>query len=66
MSKWKKLFSQHLISTARSVNHSLKQNNIKQLIEIPKSFRNEKQMIDFSFQINNSIKFPHLKYLQKR
>ena len=65
MSHWKKLFSQHLISTAKSINNNLKQNNIKNLIEIPKSFHSEKQMIEFSNEIINSISFPQYRYLLK-
>ena len=65
MSQWKKLFSQHLISTAKSINNNLKQNNIKNLIEIPKSFHSEKQMMDFSNELINSIKFPQYRYLLK-
>ena len=66
MTHWKKLFSQHLISTAKAVNLSLKQKNIRQLIEIPKSLHSEKQMMDLSNQINNCIQFPHLLYIQPR
>ena len=66
MTHWKKLLSQHLIATARSVNRSLEQKNIRQLIEIPKSLHSEKQMMDLSNQINNCIQFPHLLYMQPR
>ena len=66
MTHWKKLFSQHLISTAKAVNLSLKQKNIRQLIEIPKSLHSEKQMMELSNEINNCIQFPHLLYIQPR
>lgn len=66
MTHWKKLFSQHLITTARAVNMSLEQNNIRQLIEIPNSLHSEKQMLELSDEINNSIRFPHLKYIVEK
>ena len=66
MTRWKKLFSQHLLSTARSVNTNLNQQNIQYLIDIPKTFHTEKQMIDFSMEINKCIQFPHLLYISKQ
>jgi|TARA_B110001469_G_C9569223_1_gene282248 hypothetical protein len=65
MTHWKKLFTNHLIKTGHSVNIHLKNQNVKHLIRIPKKFKNEQEMKEFSNELNNSIKFPHLKYLQK-
>lgn len=65
MTHWKKLFSKHLVATANAVNANFKHNNISQLIQIPKAFHSEEQMIKFSNEINNCIRFPHLRYLEK-
>ena len=48
MTHWKKLFSKHLISTAKAVNDNFRQNHINQLIEIPKTLHSELQMIKLS------------------
>ena len=65
MSYWKKLYAKQLIITAHAVNYNLKNNNVHKLIKIPKTFHSEKQMMDFSNEINNSIMFPHFRYLAK-
>jgi len=66
MTHWKKLFSKHLISTAKAVNDNFRQNNINQLIEIPKTLHSEQEMIKLSHEINNCIRFPHFRYLMNK
>ena len=63
MTYWKKLFSKHLIETGHVLNIHLKQLNVKNLIDVPHTFHTEREMLEFSKEIKNSIRFPHLRYL---
>lgn len=62
---WKKALVDHLINTTKSVNIMLRNQEIKQLVRIPRDLNTIEDINRLSNEINSAIKFPYLRYLVK-
>ena len=62
---WKKALVDHLINTTKSVNIMLRNQDIKQLVRIPRDLNTIEDINLLSQEINSAIKFPYLRYLVK-
>ena len=62
---WKKALVDHLINTTKSVNIMLRNQEIKQLVRIPRDLNTIEDINLLSQEINSAIKFPYLRYLVK-
>ncbi len=57
-----KTLIKHLTRTAEAINFSLKTNGYSPLVSVPK-MKTLEDIENFSDNLNNIIKFPHLRYL---
>ena len=62
---WKKALIDHLINTTKSVNIMLKNQEVRQLVKIPRDLNSIDDINMLSTEINNAIKFPYLRYMVK-
>ena len=62
---WKKALIDHLINTTKSVNIMLRNNEVRQLVKIPRDLNTIEDIERLSQEINSAIKFPYLRYLVK-
>ena len=62
---WKKALVDHLINTTKSENVMLRNQQVRDIVKIPRDINTIEDVNKLSDEINNAIKFPYLRYLTR-
>jgi|TARA_B110000261_G_scaffold26129_1_gene28741 hypothetical protein len=61
---WRTRFIKQLVETNKALNIMYQKNGFYPTLNLPKKLKTDEEIIQFSKEINNAIKFPELAFLK--